>query len=86
MDFKTKFAGRAEYVARGDGKPFATLWIVTTQHHNSTPQGVKRVAAYFSEHLARSHAANLVGKGELIGLENIDVLDFPPNTLIEQTK
>lgn len=77
MDFKIAKAGSAEYMARGDGQPFATLWIVTTQQQNSTPQGVKRVAAYFSEKLARAHAASLVGKGDLIGLETIDVLDTP---------
>ncbi len=80
MDFKKAYAGKAEYIAPGDGKPYATLWIVTTQRHNSTPQGIKRIAAYFSEHLARSHAASLVGNGDLIGLETIDVLDFPPNS------
>ena len=78
-DFKHAYAGDAQYVARADGKPSATLWVVTKQSTNSTPSGVKRVAAYFSEHLARSHAAKLVGHGELIGLETIDVLDLPTN-------
>lgn len=79
VDFKHAYAGDAQYVARGDGKPGAVLWIVTKQSANGTPIGVRRVAAYFSEHLARSHAAKLVGGGELIGLETIDVLDLPPS-------
>lgn len=60
-----------------DDAPRTKLWIVTTQSPNSTPLGVKRVAAYFAEELARAHAAKLVGHGELIGLETIDVLDVP---------
>jgi hypothetical protein len=78
-DYKHAYAGNMQYVARADGKPWGTLWIVTTQNPNSTPLGVKRVAAYFSEALARAHAAQLVRAGVLIGLENIDVLDLPPN-------
>ena len=77
--YKPAYAGNKQYVARADGKPGATLWIVTTQSPNSTSLGVKRVAAYFGEELARAHAAKLVGNGDLIGLETIDVLDLPPN-------
>ena len=76
-DYKHAWAGDKQYVARGDGKQ-TKVWIVTTQARNATPQGVKRVAAYFSEKLARAHAAKLVG-AELIGLESIDVLDLPHN-------
>jgi hypothetical protein len=79
MDYKKAYAGSEEYIGRGDGEPFATLWVVTVQQQSTTPQGVKRVAAYFSEKLARSHAASLVGGRDLIGLETIHVLDFPAN-------
>ena len=58
-DLKRAFAGEAEYVAPGDGAPFAKLWVVTKQHPNSTQLGIKRVAAYFNEKLARAHAASL---------------------------
>lgn len=77
-DFKHAYAGDMQYIARADGKPGAKLWVVTKQPPNSTPLGVKRVAAYFAEGLARAHAAKLVGNGDLIGLETIDVLDLPP--------
>lgn len=77
-ELKHEYAGNAQYVARADGKPGATVWIVTTQSPNSTGLGVKRVGAYFGEALARAHAAKMVGNGDLIGLETIDVLDLPP--------
>lgn len=73
-DYKHAYAGKMQYVTRGDGKKHK-VWIVTARDHNSTSLGVQRVAAYFSEALARAHAAALVGE-RLIGLESIDVLDL----------
>lgn len=77
-EFKHAYAGDEQYTARVDGKATA-VWIVTTRAQNSTPLGVKRVAAYFSEKLARAHAAKLVGGDDLIGLETINILDQYPS-------
>lgn len=58
--------------------PALTLWVVYKQY----PTGkIERVAAFFSEERARTHAASIIGKGRdpaLVGLETIDVMDRPP--------
>jgi hypothetical protein len=63
-----------KYIAAPEGQK---IWIVYQQW----PTGkIDRVAAYFMEDLARTHAASLVGRDRcLIGLETIDVLDAAPS-------
>jgi hypothetical protein len=70
---RLKAIGGSQYRAGPDGQK---VWVIYKQW----PTGkVERVAAYFHEGLARSHAGTLVGMdGALIGLETIDVLDQAP--------
>lgn len=60
------------YIAGPEG---LHLWIVCKHW----PTGkIDRVAAYFTESIARAHAGDLVGKDNAtIGLETIPVMDTP---------
>lgn len=68
VELKT-VAGK-QYIPAPEGQK---VWVVYKQW----PTGkIDRVAAYFTEALARAHAGDLVGKDQaLIGLETIDVMD-----------
>jgi hypothetical protein len=68
--------GGKEFIAAPEG---LCLWIVCKHW---TGGRVDRVAAYFSEALARTHAGELVGKEDrvLIGLECFPVKDAPPHS------
>jgi hypothetical protein len=72
MDVKLEKVAGKEYIA---AKPGTKLWVVYKQWPTNK---IDRVAAYFTESLARAHAGELVGKDQaLIGLETIDVKDKP---------
>lgn len=73
VELKT-IAGK-QYIAGPEGQK---LWVV----YKRWPTGkIERVAAYFTESLARAHAGDLVGKDQaLIGLETIDVKDALPKS------
>jgi hypothetical protein len=75
-DYKMAWAGDEQYVAPGDDTKKARVWIVYVRW----PTGkIDRDAAYFSEKLARAHAAKLVGvKDATIGLESVQINDIPP--------
>lgn len=75
-EVRLKQVAGVEYIAAPEG---LGLWIVCKHW---TGGRVDRVAAYFSEKLARAHAGELVGKEDrvLIGLEFFPVKDAPPRS------
>lgn len=75
VQVQLKAIGGSQYRAGPEGQK---VWVVYKQWPTMK---IDRVAAYFNEGLARSHAGTLVGKENCtIGLETIEVLDAPPQS------
>jgi len=73
QEVKLAVVAGKQYIAGPEGQK---VWVVYKQW----PTGkIERIAAYFTEAIARSHAGELVGDDQaLVGLETIDVMDAPP--------